>query len=49
MTVTYWESGDVVLLVMNCFSQYCSEDHDFLLEFEPKVQHFDVAAIEHAA
>ena len=51
LTVTYWESeesihafaGDDLLR-----ARYYPEDRDFL-EFEPKVQHFVVAAIEHAA
>jgi len=52
MTVTHWESeedirafaGDDLLR-----AKYYPEDQSFLLEFEPMVQHFVVAAIEHAA
>jgi heme-degrading monooxygenase HmoA len=52
MTVTHWESeesirafaGDELLR-----AKYYPEDQSFLVEFEPKVQHFVVAAIEHAA
>lgn len=52
MTVTYWVSeesirafaGDVVLV-----AKYYPEDQDFLLEFEPHVQHFTVAAFRGAA
>ncbi|WP_293639779.1 antibiotic biosynthesis monooxygenase [Polaromonas sp.] len=47
MTVTHWESeesirafaGDDLLL-----AKYYPEDHDYLLEFEPLVQHFVVVA-----
>ena len=47
MTVTYWESeecvraftGDDVLT-----ARYFPEDEEFLLEFEPFVQHYMVAA-----
>ena len=49
MTVTYWESeasirafaGDDLLV-----AKYYPEDRDFLLGFEPQVQHFTVTAIE---
>lgn len=52
MTVTHWESeesirafaGDELLQ-----AKYYPEDQGFLMEFEPKVQHFVVTAIEHAA
>ena len=48
MTVTYWESegsirafaGDDLLR-----AKYYPEDQQFLLEFEPYVQHFSVAVI----
>ena len=47
LTVTLWESeasirgfaGDDLLT-----AKYYDEDRDFLLEFEPQVQHFDVSA-----
>jgi len=49
MTVTYWDSEESIrafagddLLV----AKYYPEDRDFLLEFEPQVQHFAVTAIE---
>lgn len=50
--VTHWESeqsirafaGDDLLR-----AKYYPEDQDFLLEFEPKVQHFVVAAFASAA
>jgi heme-degrading monooxygenase HmoA len=49
MTVTHWASeesirafaGDDVLT-----AKYYPEDKDFLLEFEPQVQHFAITAIE---
>jgi heme-degrading monooxygenase HmoA len=49
MTVTHWESeerirafaGDDLLR-----AKYYPEDQDFLLEFEPLVQHFVVAALD---
>lgn len=52
MTMTHWESeasirafaGDDLLK-----ARYYPEDQDFLLEFEPQVRHFVVAAMEHAA
>lgn len=52
MTVTYWESEECIrafagddLLV----AKYYPEDRDFLLEFEPRVQHFTVTAADGAA
>lgn len=52
MTVTYWQSEDSIrsfagndLLV----AKYYPEDRDFLVAFEPQVQHFVVAAIQGAA
>jgi heme-degrading monooxygenase HmoA len=47
LTVTYWESeaairgfaGDELLT-----AKYYPEDREFLLEFEPQVQHFAVSA-----
>lgn len=52
MTVTHWESeasirafaGDDLLR-----AKYYPEDRDFLLEFEPEVRHFVVAAFAGAA
>jgi hypothetical protein len=48
MTVTHWESEESIrafagddLLV----AKYYPEDRDYLLEFEPWVQHFTVTAI----
>lgn len=51
LTVTHWESeenirafaGDDLLL-----AKYYPEDQDYLLEFEPRVQHFVVEAMENA-
>lgn len=51
LTVTHWQSeaairafaGDDLLK-----AKYYPEDEAFLLEFEPAVQHFDVAAMENA-
>jgi heme-degrading monooxygenase HmoA len=47
LTVTFWESEDAIrgfagdeLLT----ARYYDEDRDFLLEFEPQVQHFQVSA-----
>jgi heme-degrading monooxygenase HmoA len=48
LTVTHWQSeaairafaGDELLK-----AKYYAEDQDFLLEFEPDVQHYEVAAI----
>ena len=49
LTVTHWQSeesirsfaGDELLK-----AKYYPEDQDFLLEFEPEVQHYEVAAIQ---
>jgi heme-degrading monooxygenase HmoA len=51
LTVTCWESeaairgfaGDDLLT-----AKYYDEDEQFLLEFEPQVQHFEVTAAAHA-
>ena len=50
LTMTFWESeaairgfaGDDLLT-----AKYYPEDRDFLLEFEPQVQHFEVSAAAH--
>ncbi len=52
LTITYWDSeasirafaGDDVLR-----ARYYSEDREFLLDFEPLVQHFTVVAYEHGS
>jgi heme-degrading monooxygenase HmoA len=52
MTVTHWESEESIRAFAGddlLRAKYYPEDQSFLLEFEPKVQHFVVAAIEHAA
>jgi heme-degrading monooxygenase HmoA len=51
MTVTYWESEESIRAFAGddlLRAKYYPEDQGFLLEFEPKVQHFVVAAIEYA-
>lgn len=51
MTLTHWESEESIRGFAGedlLKARYYPEDHDFLLEFEPTVQHFDVAAIAHA-
>lgn len=47
LTVTHWESEEAIrsfagLDVLK--AKYYPEDSDFLLEFEPEVQHFEVVA-----
>ena len=52
MTVTHWVSEESVRAFAGddlLRAKYYPEDRGFLLEFEPKVQHFLVAAIERAA
>jgi heme-degrading monooxygenase HmoA len=52
LTVTYWESEESIRSFAGgepLRAKYYPEDTDFLVEFEPNVQHFVVAAIEHAA
>ena len=52
MTVTHWESEESICAFAGdelLRAKYYPEDQDFLLEFEPKVQHFVVAAFEPAA
>jgi heme-degrading monooxygenase HmoA len=51
MTVTHWESEESIRAFAGddlLRAKYYPEDQGFLLEFEPKVQHFVVAAIERA-
>jgi heme-degrading monooxygenase HmoA len=51
LTITFWESeqairgfaGDDLLA-----ARYYDEDRDYLLEFEPRVQHFRVTAEAHS-
>ena len=52
MTVTHWESEESIRAFAGddlLRAKYYPEDQDFLLEFEPKVQHFVVAAFASAA
>ena len=47
MTVTYWESEECVRAFAGddvLSARYFPEDKQFLLEFEPSVQHYMVAA-----
>ena len=47
MTVTYWESEECVRAFAGddvLSARYFPEDKQFLLEFEPSVQHYTVAA-----
>jgi len=49
MTVTHWESEESIRVFAGdelLTAKYYPEDRDFLLGFEPTVQHFSVAAIE---
>jgi heme-degrading monooxygenase HmoA len=51
LTVTYWESEESIRAFAGddlLKAKYYPEDQDYLLEFEPLVQHFVVAAIENA-
>lgn len=51
MTVTYWESEDSIRAFAGddvLGAKYYPEDQDFLLEFEPQVQHFVVTAFAEA-
>ena len=48
MTVTHWESEESIRAFAGADllkAKYYPEDQEFLLEFEPQVQHFTVAAI----
>ena len=52
MTVTHWESEESIRAFAGddlLRDKYYSEDKDFLLEFEPNVQHFTVAGFAGAA
>jgi heme-degrading monooxygenase HmoA len=45
MTMTFWESMDAVRAFAGAdaeVAKYYPEDRDFLLEFEPRVVHYDV-------
>jgi len=47
LTVTYWESEEAIRAFAGgelLKAKYYPEDSDFLLEFEPHVQHFVVTA-----
>jgi heme-degrading monooxygenase HmoA len=47
MTVTHWETEDSIRAFAGddlLRARYYPEDQDFLLEFEPRAQHFVVAA-----
>jgi heme-degrading monooxygenase HmoA len=51
MTVTHWESEDSIRAFAGddlLRAKYYPEDRDFLLEFEPQVQHFVVTAFADA-
>jgi heme-degrading monooxygenase HmoA len=51
MTVTHWESEDSIRAFAGedlLKAKYYPEDRDFLLEFEPEVQHFVVTAFAEA-
>lgn len=47
LTVTHWESEDCIRAFAGddlLKAKYYPEDEDFLLEFEPEVQHYEVVA-----
>ncbi len=47
LTITHWESEEAVRAFAGSDvlkAKYYPEDRDFLLEFEPEVQHFEVVA-----
>lgn len=51
MTVTHWDSEDSIRAFAGADllkAKYYPEDRDFLLEFEPQVQHFVVTAFAEA-
>ena len=51
LTVTHWESEDCIRAFAGnelLKAKYYPEDQDFLLEFEPLVQHYTVTAFENA-
>ena len=52
MTVTHWASEDAIRAFAGddlLKAKYYPEDEDFLLEFEPQVQHYTVVAKTSAA
>lgn len=52
LTITRWDSEDSIRTFAGndlLRAKYYLEDQDYLLEFEPQVQHFVVAAIESAS
>lgn len=52
MTVTYWESEESIRAFAGndlLEAKYYPEDQEYLLEFEPEVKHFIVAAFADAA
>jgi heme-degrading monooxygenase HmoA len=52
MTVTRWESEESIRAFAGddlLRARYYPEDQDFLLEFEPEVQHYVVAALAGAS
>lgn len=49
LTVTHWESEESIRAFAGeslLTAKYYPEDKDFLVDFEPEVQHFTVSAIE---
>ena len=51
LTITHWASQESIRAFAGddlLKAKYYPEDQDYLLEFEPQVQHFVVAAIENA-
>jgi heme-degrading monooxygenase HmoA len=51
LTVTHWESEDCIRAFAGSdvlSAKYYSEDDEYLLEFEPTVQHYAVVASENA-
>ena len=52
LTVTYWDSESSIRAFAGAEplkAKYYAEDNDYLLEFEPQVQHYTVVASAHAA
>ncbi len=52
LTVTYWESEDSIRAFAGSEllkAKYYPEDQNFLLEFEPLVQHYTVTAMSNVA
>ena len=51
LTVTFWESEEAIRAFAGddlLTARYYDEDRDYLLEFEPQVQHFAVTAEAHS-